>query len=393
MTWIVLFLGIVLFLFWGYIHIGGACLRGQTRPGKPAAVALRWPAVAVIVPAAGAGYRFDGCLESLLAQEYPQREFVFVTCDQGDPAVPVIRKAIRHHPRARLVFSGPATGCGQKNHNLLEGVRAASPSAKVLVFCDSNRLVPSGWLKALVRPLAEGTAPVVSGYHHIRSDMDNLATVGHVCSALLLHLTRGFRLFVQPWGGNVAIERSLFDSIGVARMWSRNVVDDVSLAALLLKKGVAVVSAPDACTVTPLVGESFRHWHRWMLRQWLYLKYCMPLTWVLAGTCCWLVVLSWATAAVLLLGWLLTSWWPGTAAVALLHLIGFSLGFLYARAGYPYPVAAGKWVMASLLTFMLAVGTHLQALVTSEIRWKANAYRVGRGGRVLRVRQPGSSIQ
>jgi hypothetical protein len=141
----------------------------------------------------------------------------------ADPATPVIAALIPEYPGSRLILSGPATNCGQKNHNLLAGLKALGEAAAILVFCDSTRLAPANWLKSMVLPLVREEVPVVIGYHHVFPRDRRLTTWGRAITVLILYLTKPIPRLNQPWGGATAIKRQLFEELQVARMWSRNV--------------------------------------------------------------------------------------------------------------------------------------------------------------------------
>ena len=86
-----------------------------------------WPPVALIVPVTGGASGLQAQLASLLTQDYPDYQVIFVTHSPADPATPIILDLIRRHPGARHVISGRAATCGQKNHNLLAGLRGEVP--------------------------------------------------------------------------------------------------------------------------------------------------------------------------------------------------------------------------------------------------------------------------
>ncbi|MFC1895696.1 hypothetical protein ACFL0Q_03400, partial [Thermodesulfobacteriota bacterium] len=86
-----------------------------------------------------------------------------------------------------------------------------------------------------------------------------------------------------PWGGATALNKTLFDELQVKTIWEENIVDDVSLAACLKKARIRVMTPADATMRTPLDGTSLTSWMRWLTRQWLYLKYCLPGSWLAAG--------------------------------------------------------------------------------------------------------------
>ena len=60
------------------------------------------------------------------------------------------------------VVAGPATTCGQKNHNILAGIRAAS-TAEVYVFYDSTHLANQHFVTNLVAPIARDDAAMDRG--------------------------------------------------------------------------------------------------------------------------------------------------------------------------------------------------------------------------------------
>jgi ceramide glucosyltransferase len=249
----------------------------------PESRGTRWPEVALIVPATGNPLALASCVRSLLRQDYPALQLVFLTRDSEDEANAVILQEIEGNPSARLIHSGRCERCGQKNHNLLAGIRAVGKRPEILAFCDSTRVARPAWMKGLVSPLLSGVKRVATGYHHVIPQDQKIAALGHACSVLILYLTKGIGPMNQPWGGATAIRRDLFESMNVELIWGRNVVDDVSLAACLKKNRVPVAMSPGSCLETAIAGEGFRTWTRWLIRQWMYIKLCFPGTWLAAG--------------------------------------------------------------------------------------------------------------
>lgn len=365
------------------IFAGGRRLR----PGTAAEVSrlTAWPRLAVLVPVTGAAAGLKARLEALLSQDYPSYQVVFTTRDAEDPATAVILVLIASHPRARHVVAGPARGCGQKNQNLLAAVHLVGQTPEILVFCDGNQSASPDWLKELVAPLVAGQAQVTSGYHQVIAPEPGIAALGRAISVLALYLTKGFRRLNQPWGGATAIRRRLFEDLAVAQVWAENVVDDVSLAARLVRAGLPVVLATGARLDTHIEGETLAGWREWLTRQWLYLKFCMPLTWLAAGLVVHLhLVLVLLAAASLLLGPIgLASW--SLALAAGLFLAGLTGLGLALRSIYPHPGPWGKWLTAYFAALGMASWAHLLTLLTMEMRWRGMVYRVGWRGRVVEI--------
>ena len=264
------------------IFVGGRPLQPGARV-EVGQITGSWPRVAVLVPVTGAAAGLATRLRRLLSQDYPDYQVVFTTRDAADPATAVIRSLLPSFPRSRHVLAGPARGCGQKNQNLLAAVKLVGRAPEILVFCDSNQEASPNWLKALVAPIVRGEAQVSCGFHHVIAAEPGIAALGRAITVLALYLTKSFRRLNQPWGGATAIPRSLFENLDVARLWAENIVDDVSLAARLVRAGIPVVLSPGASLSTLLHHETAAGWQDWLVRQWLYLKFCLPATWLAAG--------------------------------------------------------------------------------------------------------------
>src|SRR4051794_16004722 len=76
------------------------------------------PYVSVIAPSRGLEPGLAENLLSLLNQDYPAYEILFVFDRDGDPAVEVLNQLDRGDVCVRTVIAGPASDSGQKVHNL-----------------------------------------------------------------------------------------------------------------------------------------------------------------------------------------------------------------------------------------------------------------------------------
>lgn len=387
MEWLVWFaMLLVLLAFTALIREGGLPLR-RGAAGAESACPPAWPPVALIVPVTGVSPGLRERLESLLAQDYPRYGVVFVTRDADDPAISVIRPVIWGRPHARHVVGGPARGCGQKNHNLLAGVRCLGPEPEILTFCDSNQMAPPSFLRNLVQPIACSTAAITTGYHHIIPRQPGLAPLVRAVVVLTLYCTKGLRWFNQPWGGATAMSRQLFEDLTVERLWGRTVVDDVSLAARLKKAGIRVCLAPRAILTTAVDADSLAGWSHWLFRQCIYLKFYFPGSWLAAGifqgVVLGLVLLS--LGVCLLAPWGYVSF-PLTLA-ALLFLAIFTLQGLWLRRHHPSPGSRLSWLGAFYAAMFLGFYVHARTGLTSTLTWRGISYRVNWRGEVVDIRE------
>lgn len=122
--------------------------------GKNAAAGPeKWPCVALIIPATGSDPALPSCIASLINQDYPGGyQMVFVTRDQYDPAAAIISKQIQVVPNARHIVSGKATTCGQKNHNLLAGIKEVGDGPEILGILRQHQSGAFGLVKRNGRP-------------------------------------------------------------------------------------------------------------------------------------------------------------------------------------------------------------------------------------------------
>ena len=214
-------------------------------PGGSSSESGAWPAyprVALIVPLTGNSPEMEAALTSLLSQPYPNYETVLITRDLEDPATPLVRALLAHHPHSRHIVSGPAAGCSQKNHNILAGVGALDDSVEILVFCDSTHQARPNFLRDLIHPLVTGAAILTSGFHRIIPGDARVPTLGMLQTVLTLHLLHGFAVIALPWGGATALLRSAFHDYGIAGVLGTNVLDDFPLGQRLLRFGIRTVA-------------------------------------------------------------------------------------------------------------------------------------------------------
>lgn len=348
------------------------------------------PKVGLVVPVKDAPPGMQACLESLLRQDYPDYEVVFAMQDEHDPALAMVQAARaaagEGGPRVRTAFAGQARQCGQKNWNQLAGIAALDPGCSILAFCDSTHVAPPHWLPELVRPIATGESVASTAYHHVFPQKRNLASLGRLISVLTLYMMQEIPGITQPWGGSMAISRATFDQLDVAATWGRTVVDDVSLALKLERAGHKATAVPRARMDTDLPPETMRGWLIWLQRQWLYLKFLFPGSWIAVGLLLYLTLglLVFDIATILLLTPL------GLAPPSLLLPAGLHLGacillVLHGRRAHPAPGNVILWLIGYLVTITMAAVSHAMTLPARKISWRGISYQVGREGAVEHI--------
>jgi len=367
-----------------FIRLGGRKISKVMVGGRSVSLE-KYPLVAVIAPADGADMETVHCLNSLLSQDYPVYNVIFVTRNAEYAATEAIQRVIQDYPHARHVLSGAAVTCSQKNHNLLTGIREAGDDPEILVFCDSTRLFPTSWLKAIIEPLVRNEAVITTGYHHVIPQEKRIAALAHAITVLSMYLVKTISWLNHPWGGSTAVRRKNFDELKVGEVWSRNVVDDVSLGARLKKEKIKVMDAPGACIFTPLTDGTLGVWIRWLIRQWLYLKFCLPGTWVLGGIVCHLHATLVLVAGIWSMGLIMGLVSPIGSLSAILFFLSISLMGEALRKIHPGSGSWPFWLVAVYLTAIMISWCHLMTLFTRKIHWRGMTYRVTWGGKVIGI--------
>jgi len=334
------------------------------------------PPLALIIPLTGESPSMRQSLASLLHQPGVNFQALLVVRDEADPAAALVRELAGHFPHARLVVAGAAARCCQKNHSLLAGIRAAGESPEILVCCDSTHDARPDFLTRLTAPLVQGEAVLATTYHRVQPGDLRLFSLCHFFSAQLIHLLQSLPWFRLPWGGATAIRRADFLRHGVDAIWARGIVDDFTMGPYLQRRGVRATVVPEAALLTRLGGQSLSGWWRWWLRQLLYLKFCMPLTWIVAT----LAPLSGAALLCFTVADALRGGMAGWIYLAGLCGAGALFGGLCQRS-----IPAWRAGPAFLIMQIFTIPCFLATWLTNTLRWRGITYRARLDGTVAEI--------
>jgi ceramide glucosyltransferase len=227
------------------------------------------PFASVIVPGRGLEPGLAENLQTLLTQDYPRYEVLFVFDHADDPAVRIVEGLISHGSSriARTIIAGPATDSGQKVHNLRVAVTKIDPQSEVVVFVDTDARPGKRWLKELVAPLADETLGAATGYRWFIPEKGGLASRlrgvwnASIASALGGDTTKNF-----CWGGSTAIRRSTFDQLKVNDRWRGTVSDDFTITHVLKEAKFPVHFTPN-CLVASVGDCDWRELLEFTTRQ------------------------------------------------------------------------------------------------------------------------------
>lgn len=344
----------------------------------------QWPRVAMIVPVGGNSPHMTSALTSLLVQDYPEYIPVFVTETADEPAAICIRKLQNDFPLLRHVVAGSATCCGQKNHNSLAGIaNVAHENIEIFTFCDSTHLATPDFLRLLVAPIAHGKSDFSTGYHTAEHFDENWTTLAYTASVLLMRLLQGLSRFTQPWGGAMAIRSKAFEREQIDVLWASSVVDDCSLASLLLQRKISVSLCAAALLKTVAREHSMQVWHDWMKRQILFLKFCIPSQWKLLGILVICMAFPPFFASAAFVGGLLGFGSGAAVALALCWLAVFWCEMSYLRGLLEKNCTPLRFVGAFVLACGMFAKVYLETIGAHSILWQGREYHVGENGKIV----------
>lgn len=135
-------------------------LRRLRRPALRAGPDREWPEVSLVRPLCGVEAFSAQTLEASFHLTYPRAELIFCVAQTHDPIAPLVRAAIARHPHIRaslLVGHEPWSG-NPKLDNMTKGFCAAR--GEVVVFTDSNLLIPPDYLQHVVSAFTDDAALV-----------------------------------------------------------------------------------------------------------------------------------------------------------------------------------------------------------------------------------------
>ena len=342
------------------------------------------PKVGIFVPCKGTTPSQEKNLNSILEQDYKNYTVTFITESIEDPAVTTIQKILKKHAQGKHIVAGLAKTCCQKNQNLLAGIKADQKS-EILVFCDSDILHESNWLRDLIKPLAKSEIQVTFGFSWIVSGNKSLSAFLHKYLNAYLFMLLRLPFVNAVWGGATAIKRELFDRLEVAELWAKSIVDDISLMRIITDNKIKSVLVPACLSDTYNTCVSISKLLAWFTRQILYLKFYNRPMWFL------ILLIHFLTASIILIGpvLLISSLFFKSLLVYVIICFLFSLflmfNYIFLRLPERDNEKALKWFLNAPLVELVAVTALLKSFLAKKIIWQGIVYKVDKKGRVIKI--------
>lgn len=232
-----LFLGFHVFLASGLVAEGLRHLR-RNLGRKLGSEGL--PAVSVIIPARDESVRIGPLLESLVGQEYPNFEVVFVEDRSRDDTAELLERYVALFPggRARLLTLSENPGPNFKQYALARGIDAAR--GEVFLFTDADCEFSPSWIASMVEPLRDGRTGLVIGPVFRRRTgkgvFDSFQAFDHAVRFMYLAGGVGLGIPCGGFGNNLCVTRTAVDAIGGYGAVPFSLTEDAALIAEIRKR-------------------------------------------------------------------------------------------------------------------------------------------------------------
>jgi ceramide glucosyltransferase len=238
--------------------------------GAPVYEPADWPAVTILKPLCGDEPGLQAAIESFLALDYPQLQFIFGVHDDVDPAVHIVELLAKQHCALdiTLVAKTALPSANRKIANLLNML----PQAKheILLISDSDMHVQPDYLRRVISELqVPGTGLVTSPYSGASMNKSLAARLGalQINGVFLPGAILGFMLGRQDClGATMALRRATLDAIGGLGVIGRYVADDAQLGLAIRRIGLRVgvaATVPATAVAETTIASLWSHELRW----------------------------------------------------------------------------------------------------------------------------------
>jgi len=208
------------------------------------------PPVSLLKPVHGVDFASRINFASFCMQNYPEYEILFCVNSMEDPAVPLLRQAIRDFPECsiRILSNAPNIGSNQKVNNLILLAREAKH--EIIVQSDGDVRVSPDYLKNVVAELADPAVGVVSCFYRGVAEKNFWAEVeavgaasDFVAGALVANLPGSVTFAL---GASVATKKAWLAKIGGYEALADLLADDYEIGNRVHKAGGKVLLSREA---------------------------------------------------------------------------------------------------------------------------------------------------
>ncbi|MBN1555390.1 MAG: glycosyltransferase [Phycisphaerae bacterium] len=349
------------------------------------------PLLSVVVPAKDEESHIGACLQSLLAQDYPNFEILVVDDRSRDRTGEIVEAMSRQHRQIRLLrITELPPGWAGKTHALRQGIAAARGDYLCLTDADGRMSCPRTLSIAM---------------EHARSEKADLLSIlpkmvfggfwehflQPLCAGVLVIWFRPERVndpkrntaFAN--GQFLLLRRDAYQAVGTYETLRDSIIEDMDLARKIKSLGRRLIVVPSRGLMAVRMYTSLRELSRGWIRIFLG---CFPSVLRLLLTMLVLFLRGLTLTVVTVVGWSMfgagaepAGWW---LACAITGTVGLAAE-LVMTARY-YHCAGTKWMLGLLypvggsIVMSLLFRSLLRRLIGGKVVWKGTHYKTGANG-------------
>jgi len=332
------------------------------------------PSASLLKPVRGVDFGSYENLASFCKQAYPEYEILFAVNDEGDLAVPLIRRIMAEFPQRqiRLFTRAEELGANRKVNKLTMLVREAQYD--VLVLTDGDVRVGPGYLREVVAPLCDKKIGAVTSFYRAIAQDDfgaKLEAIGassdFFAGVLMARWKEGIRFAL---GASIATTKQWVQKMGGLETIVDTLADDYELGLRIANAGGEIVlSHEPVWTMYPAQTLSgfWDHQLRWART----VRLCRPFSYLgLLFT----QGLPWTLLATLLA----PAWWIAGAYLAAYLVLRFAMAWTVGVWGVRDEVLRRNlWLVPVRDAIYFIVW--LASFRSNRIRWGSIEYAIQKG--------------
>ena len=217
------------------------------------------PNISIIIPIHNESLRMKPLLKSLLEQDCPC-EIIFIDDRSTDESPAMLREFAGEAEKSlkitcRIITLKENPGQNKKQYALAEGL--AQAGGDYFLFTDGDCEIPTGWIRAMVKRLADEKFGVAIGPVFKKNEgngfFDFYQCYDHIVRYYYLAASIGLGAAGGGFGNNLIISKKALDECGGYNAIPQSVTEDAVLISLIRKTGkyrVRAVLLPDAAVDT-----------------------------------------------------------------------------------------------------------------------------------------------
>jgi hypothetical protein len=255
LTWFTIYVSVMFGLQWVVVLLFHLLLRRRGETAGPSGP------VCVVVPCKGPIPDLADNARAMLAQERRDADFLFVVPSESDPAYAPLMEATRGDARAQVLVSraGAPRLCSGKIVDLLYALERLPERCELVAFADADLRVRPDWLSSLLAPLDEpGVAVTTACALYVAADPGFWSFLRMAWMAAVVPYAALMGCVI---GHSFAMRRREFFELKVPEVWSRSLLEDISLAAVVRGAGrtvrfvgAAMSASAESCDQATYVG-------------------------------------------------------------------------------------------------------------------------------------------